>query len=36
LDRKIMLSNMRVQVYQNGNYKTALDLGKERIIGGTR
>lgn len=29
-------SNMRVQVYQNGNYKVDLELGEEYIIGGTR
>lgn len=29
-------SNMRVQVYQNGNYKVDLELGDEYIIGGTR
>lgn len=28
--------NMRVQVYQNGNYKVNLELGEEYIIGGTR
>lgn len=28
--------NMRVQVYQNGNYKVNLELGEEHIIGGTR
>lgn len=33
-DRKF--SNMRVQVYQNGNYKVNLELGEEHIIGGTR
>lgn len=29
-------SNMRVQVYPNGNYKVNLELGEEYIIGGTR
>lgn len=29
-------SNMRVQVYTNGNYKVNLELGEEHIIGGTR
>lgn len=29
-------SNMRVQVYQNGNYKINLELGEEHIIGGIR
>ena len=29
-------SNMRVQVYPNGNYKVNLELREEYIIGGTR
>ena len=29
-------SNMRVQVYPNGNYKVNLELGEEYIVGGTR
>lgn len=29
-------SNMRVQVYLNGNYKVNLELGEEYIIGGAR
>ncbi len=28
--------NMRIQVYQNGNYKINLELGEESILGGTR
>lgn len=28
--------NMRIQVYQNGNYKINLELGEESIVGGTR
>lgn len=29
-------SNMRVQIYSNGNYKVNLELREEYIIGGTR
>lgn len=29
-------ANMRVQIYQNGNYKINLEFGDEHIIGGTR
>lgn len=35
-DQDDKFSDMRVQVYQNGNYKVNLELGEEHIIGGTR
>lgn len=31
-----LFSNMRVQVYRNGNYKINLELGEEYIVGGIR
>lgn len=35
-DQDSKFSNMRVQVYSNGNYKINLELGEEYIIGGIR
>ena len=35
-DQDYKFQNMRIQVYQNGNYKVNLELGEEHIVGGTR
>lgn len=35
-DQDYKFQNMRIQVYQNGNYKVNLELGEEYIVGGTR
>lgn len=35
-DQDYKFQNMRIQVYQNGNYKINLELGEEHIVGGTR
>ena len=35
-DQDYKFQNMRIQVYQNGNYKINLELREEHIVGGTR